>query len=336
MIVLTSLRSKLSLYAVACGLATLALVPLAPSPAGAGEAHGSRSPNPFAGARLWVDPDSNAATDAARLEDSDPDRSRLLRRIASRSQAIWLGDWTRNPRAEAGRQVTRIAARRSLPVFVGYNIPLRDCGSYSAGGATSAAAYRRWIRGLAAGIGRRRAVVILEPDALPGIDCLTSGQRSERLGLLSYAVRALEARPRTAVYIDAGHSAWQPAAEMGRRLRRAGVARARGFSLNVSNFGTTGSQVRYGRGVSRAAGGQRFVIDTSRNGRGPAPAGEWCNPAGRALGAPPRTRRLPSRLVDALLWVKRPGESDGPCNGGPPSGRWWRDYALGLAQQAGG
>jgi endoglucanase len=32
--------------------------------------------------------------------------------------------------------------------------------------------------------------------------------------------------------------------------------------------------------------------------------------------------------------VKPPGESDGECNGGPAAGRWWPEYALGLAQRA--
>jgi endoglucanase len=36
--------------------------------------------------------------------------------------------------------------------------------------------------------------------------------------------------------------------------------------------------------------------------------------------------------VDAYLWVKRPGESDGACgNGAPKVGVWWPDYALDLA-----
>jgi endoglucanase len=38
--------------------------------------------------------------------------------------------------------------------------------------------------------------------------------------------------------------------------------------------------------------------------------------------------------VDAYLWIKRPGESDGSCHGGPPAGAWWPDYALGLARRA--
>ena len=81
------------------------------------------------------------------------------------------------------------------------------------------------------------------------------------------------------------------------------------------------------------------MIDTSRNGRG-AVTGDtnggpgWCNPPGRGLGQPPTTR-TGQPLVDAFLWIKRPGESDGNCRSGEPSaGTWWLDYALGLAQRA--
>jgi endoglucanase len=98
----------------------------------------------------------------------------------------------------------------------------------------------------------------------------------------------------------------------------------------------------------------RFVIDTSRNGQGPwtPPAGvysdpqDWCNPPGRGLGIRPTTA-TGNPLIDAQLWVKRPGESDGSCTRGtagptdpeygivdPPAGQWWADYALGLAQRA--
>jgi endoglucanase len=41
-----------------------------------------------------------------------------------------------------------------------------------------------------------------------------------------------------------------------------------------------------------------------------------------------------SALLDALLWIKAPGESDGSCAGGPAAGVWWPAYALGLARRA--
>jgi endoglucanase len=80
-------------------------------------------------------------------------------------------------------------------------------------------------------------------------------------------------------------------------------------------------------------GGKHFVIDSGRNGLGPDTSGEWCNPAGRALGIRPTTNTGVAGL-DAFLWIKTPGESDGACNGAPAAGQWWADYALGLAERA--
>jgi endoglucanase len=90
----------------------------------------------------------------------------------------------------------------------------------------------------------------------------------------------------------------------------------------------------YGDRLARLLGRKHYVIDTSRNGLGPATGEEyWCNPPGRALGQRPTTNTT-SSLADAYLWVKLPGESDGTCKGGPRSGTWWPEYALGLAERA--
>jgi hypothetical protein len=84
--------------------------------------------------------------------------------------------------------------------------------------------------------------------------------------------------------------------------------------------------------LSQRVGGKHFIIDVSRNGLGATSDGQWCNPPGRALGVNPTTV-TDNALVDAYLWVKVPGESDGTCNGGPNAGGWWPEYALGLAQR---
>jgi len=110
-----------------------------------------------------------------------------------------------------------------------------------------------------------------------------------------------------------------------------GLEHAVGFSLNVSNYQTTEDSTAYGEQISELLGGVRFVIDSSRNGKGSN--GEWCNPRGRALGERPRLVDEGSHL-DALLWVKLPGESDGTCEGGPPAGQWFREIALELARNA--
>ncbi|WP_235433812.1 glycoside hydrolase family 6 protein [Protofrankia coriariae] len=309
-----------------------------PLPAQSPAAPATASGNPFAGSRFYVDPDSEAVAAVARLRNSAPADAAALSRIANTSHADWFGGDTANPdavRTRVAGRVNEIRAAGALPVLVAYAIPNRDCGSYSAGGAGSPDSYRAWIAAFAAGIGRGPAAVILEPDAIAQTDCLSAADRQTRYSLLSNAVDVL-ARAGVAVYLDAGNATWHSAADTAARLRAAGVDRARGFALNVSNFDETADERAYAAAVSAALGGTAHaVIDTSRNGLGPAPGNVWCNPPGRALGAAP-TSNVGDPIVDAYLWIKVPGESDGTCNGGPGAGQWWLDYALGLAARAAG
>lgn len=288
--------------------------------------------NPFAGARFFVDPASNARQQADAWRATRPLDAAAMDRIATQSQADWLGNWIPDVASHVAARVAQIRQAGALPVFVAYNIPLRDCNSYSAGGAPSAAAYKSWVRAVASGLGGNRAAIILEPDALGLLDCLTSSEQQVRLDLLRDAVEVFK-RAKVAVYVDAGNAHWQPAAVMAARLTQVRAAVADGFTLNVSNFQTTADNVAYGNELSALIGGKTYIIDTSRNGLGPTADYQWCNPDGRALGANP-TFMTGAARADAYLWVKRPGESDGTCNGGPSAGTWWADYALGLAQRA--
>lgn len=294
------------------------------------------------GVRLYVEPDSSPHRQAEAWRVTRPDDAARMDDLAAQPNAEWFGEWSGDIRVAVDRRVSEIHAAGALPVMVAYNIPARDCGSYSAGGSNSAAGYEAWIRDFAAGIGDRPAVVILEPDAVAGITCLAKADQTIRYDLLATAVDTLQAQPNVDVYIDAGHSDWVPAKEMAGRLTQAGIARARGFSLNVSNFQTTPDLIAYGKRVSAAIDSPtpvHFVIDTSRNGNGPLPANQdptgeaWCNPPGRALGQRP-TVNTGEPLVDAFLWIKRPGESDGTCKGGPAAGQWWPEYALELVVNA--
>jgi len=307
-------------------IAFLALA--APSPADA-QSVGQAFVNLFRSAKLYVDPSSRAKQQANAWRRSRPADAALMDRIAEQPLTKWVGNWNVNIGRDVSDAVARITGAQSLPVFVAYNIPHRDCGSYSAGGSGSGDAYKKWIRGFAGGLGNKRAVVILEPDALAGLDCLDAQAKAERYELLHDAVRVLKARG-AAVYIDAGNARWKPAAEIAARLSQAGIAEADGFSLNISNFIGNTVSIAYGADVSRRTGGKHFIIDTSRNGRNVSSAGNWCNPPGQLVGQAPTTNTGNS-LVDAFLWIKTPGESDGTCGGGPPAGSWWADYALGLA-----
>ena len=288
------------------------------------------SPVMVSAINFYVDADSPAQQAANALRTSQPTNAALLDKIATRATARWFGGWNSNLQTDVAGYVT--AAGSAVPVLVAYNIPERDCGSFSAGG-TSAASYVNWIKSLAAGIGSHDAWVVVEPDALAGMDCLSVTDQSIRLSLLAQAVTILKANPNTRVYLDAGNAHWQTPAVMAARLNAANLSAADGFSSNVSNFIATAENVTYGQAISAATNGKHFVIDTSRNGLGAPTDSAWCNPAGRALGSVPTTN-TGNNLVDAYLWLKTPGESDGNCNGGPNAGTWWTDYALGLAQRA--
>lgn len=283
----------------------------------------------IAGKRLYVDPNSNAAKQAASWKLSRPADALKMQKIASGAQAVWLGGWNRDVEADARARAKSASDAGSMPVFVLYNIPQRDCGSYSAGGVSSASAYKEWVNNIASGLGSTKSAIILEPDALALVSCLSSDGQKARFAMLADAVATLSAKGH-AVYIDAGHSSWVGADTMAQRLQASGIKSAAGFALNVSNFQTSDSSVTYGTTLSGKVGGKPFVIDTSRNGAGPASGNAWCNPDGRKLGNSPSTN-TGKPLVDAYLWIKAPGESDGTCNGGPSAGTWWPDYALKLA-----
>jgi len=285
------------------------------------------------GVNLYVDPASDAAQAAASIKSSDPSDASLLQMIANQPTGEWFGNWNTNVQNDVNAAVTAAAADGgSEPVLVAYNIPDRDCGGYSSGGATNASQYASWIRSFAAGIGGRRAIVILEPDATSDTSCLSSSDASARWSMLSDAVNVLKSAGAT-VYLDAGHADWVDPTTMAANLRASGIANADGFALNVSNFYSTSDNEQYGDAVSAQVGGKHFVIDTGRNGAGSQGA-QWCNPQGAALGAAPTTN-TGSSPVDAFLWVKPPGESDGACNGGPSAGTFWPGYAEQLARNAG-
>ena len=290
--------------------------------------------NPFKGVQLYVNAYNAAAGQARLWQSSRPADAALMNKIAAQPTGTWMGDWTSDPESAARDLGSATNNAGLVPLVVIYNIPNRDCGQYSKGGVSSAPAYRRWIRQWAKGAGSYRMIVVLEPDALAMLTgCLSPADQAERVSLIRDAIAVLEASPGLSVYVDAGHPSWVPADEMAKRLMNAGIEAADGFALNVANFIATDANIEYGRAISAAIGGKHFVIDTSRNGNGATFEQAWCNPKGRALGVPPTTQ-TGEPLVDALLWIKPPGDSDGECNGGPKAGRFWPEQALDLARQA--
>jgi len=277
---------------------------------------------------FYVSPGAvNTSIAQLRADGRDTDADLLERTIANHPQAIWVGDWmTKDVVEQTARNAVEGATKQgAAAVFVMYAIPGRDCGLYSAGGLPEQK-YLAFIDSFASGLAGSEAWVVLEPDALGQLgDCDGQG---DRVGLLASAAKILdEAGAR--VYVDAGNSNWLKADEAARRIKLVGTEHLAGFSLNVSNYNSTAAETAYGDQIATQTG-LHFVIDTSRNGNGGT--GEWCNVPGQALGDAPRV--VNERNLDAYLWVKRPGESDGTCNGGPAAGAWWTDNALELARNA--
>ncbi len=287
--------------------------------------------NPIVGASFWVNPSSKARLTADSWRATRPDDAAYMDKIAARPQAQWFTGWNGDIRSDVSAAVGAVTAAGAVPVLVAYNIPQRDCGQLSAGG-TTVDGYAQWISEFAEGLAGRKAVVILEPDALAQLNCLSATDQQTRINLIQYAVQVLRARGGV-VYLDGGNASWRSASEQASRLIRANVAAADGFFLNVSNFQYTSTSVAYGKSISTRVGGKHFLIDTSRNGLGPTADNAWCNPDGRALGPAPTTSTADA-VVDAYLWIKVPGESDGACGSAPAAGEWWADYALGLAQRS--
>jgi endoglucanase len=128
-------------------------------------------------------------------------------------------------------------------------------------------------------------------------------------------------------------------------------------SADNAALNTRAENNRYRTLLNGATPRTHFVVDTSRNARGPwkgtnaHPAANsnteaWCNPPGRGAGKRPTAdTNLP--LVDAYLWIKTAGESDGECfrwtegpkdpyRGirDPQAGAWFPALALELARNA--
>ena len=155
------------------------------------------------------------------------------------------------------------------------------------------------------------------------------------------------------------------AADNGANLGNYAGCASQYYPANPNDYSTWGlTDAWYTTHVDQAAGAPtstaqlaHAVLDTSRNGQGPwAPAASagypdpqtWCNPPGRGLGLRP-TANTGQPLIDAYLWIKTPGQSDGQCNRGvagrttdpewggitdPAAGAWFPQQALQLATLA--
>ena len=224
-----------------------------------------------ANTQFYIPKPNHGALDqiSALTSSGDKADANLIKEMIQTPQAVWFTKGTpKTVLQDVRNTVLRATDKGQVAVLVAYNIPFRDCAQFSAGGATTAAEYKAWIDGFAAGIGNAKAVVILEPDSLgiipwyqpfgtnglewcqPG-DANPASAASDRFALLNYAVGALKAHSNTSVYLDGTHSAWLGVGDAADRLVQAGVAHADGFYLNVSNYQFAANSVQYGTWISK-------------------------------------------------------------------------------------
>jgi endoglucanase len=265
-----------------------------------------------ASTKFYIDPDSNVEQWLA-ANPGNADEPVIAADIGSQPQATWFTTYDPTTiESQVSALVTPAAAADEVPILVAYDIPNRDCGGASAGGAPTIADYETWISNFAAGLGDATAIVLVEPDSLALQTCLSSSDASARDAAIAYAGQVIRTDdPNARVYFDGGHSDWNPAAQQAAALEAADVTTdADGVFTNVSNFEWTNDELYYGQQILSDIGDPslHLVIDTSRNGAGPD--NTWCDPSDVALGLDP-TADTGYSDVDAFLWVKPPGESDG-------------------------
>ncbi|KAL3479566.1 1,4-beta-D-glucan cellobiohydrolase C [Aspergillus californicus] len=229
-----------------------------------------------------------------------------------------------------------------------------------------------------------QTLLVIEPDSLANLVtnlnvAKCANAQSAYLECTNYAVTQLNL-PNVAMYLDAGHAGWlgwsanlQPAANLYASVYAdaGSPAALRGLATNVANYNawsistcpsyTQGNTVcdekRYINAIApllRAQGfDAHFIMDTGRSGRQPTGQnawGDWCNVINTGFGQKPTTNTGDS-LVDAFVWVKPGGESDGTSDSSatrydahcgysdalqpaPEAGTWFQAYFVQLLSNA--
>jgi cellulose 1,4-beta-cellobiosidase len=350
--------------------------------------------NPFADARLFVNPEYTKAVEG--LVTAHPGEADALKKLSVIPTAIWLS-WIADTKDVAryldlALQQQKTGGKPVITTFVVYDLPNRDCNAAASAGELPAspegeARYQReYIDVIAAAFAAhpdQRIAAILEPDSVGNlITNLENPKCQAAEGIykrgIAYAIAKLSL-PNVFIYVDAAHSGWLgwpknivKTAPMFKEIltMAGGPDRIRGFATDVSNYNPAkdptnpkrdphaapNDELGYVVDLNKALEaegitGKGFIIDTSRDGKAyiRTSPGNWCNIKGAGLGERPQA--APAPLVDAYLWVKPPGESDGVADakaprfdqncasddaapGAPQAGKMFDSYVIDLLKNA--
>lgn len=294
-------------------------------------------PQPTAAMGYYVNSSQSFYANVRAMKDSGryPSLDAELANLLQEPIATWLGEWlggTDQVMATVQDITTKAAAANQMPVLVSYNIPDRDLGQFSAGGAPTTAAYQAWIAAISQGVADRPAVIILEPDALPGVPDMPRQQAEERLAMLHQALQFFGAHnPNAYVYVDAGNSKWLSTSDLVKLLKSVyeGTNQQPRISLNVSNARPVPELAEYFKQVNALYGGNlKALFDIGLSGAPtPPPVDDWCNPRGARHGTLDDAVFNPTSSTEQLM-VRPIGESSGECDkGDPEAGQFDADLA---------
>ncbi|KAG6143970.1 hypothetical protein E4U38_003232 [Claviceps purpurea] len=230
-----------------------------------------------------------------------------------------------------------------------------------------------------------RIMLIIEPDSLSNMVtnlniAKCSKAKSAYLEGVNYALRQLNL-PNVAMYLDAGHAGWlgwpanqDSAAQLFAKVYKdaGSPSSLRGLVTNVANYNgwDTATPPRYTKGNAiydekhyihalspllerHGWAGARFITDQGRAGRQPTGQtswSHWCNAKGTGFGLRP-SANTGDALLDAFVWVKPGGESDGTSKTSsrrydyhcgfedalkpaPEAGEWFHEHFVQLLRNA--
>ncbi len=339
------MRSWFAVRALGVAVILAAAVLVAAPAALAGTANagikGASRSNPIAGT-TWRPYEGSADSLWTAYAAARGHRRTVLGRLALEPRALFIGSWigSSSIKSEAAQVVqgTQQGDPNVLTQFGTFELSPWE-GSWSGEGQWNVADSERWYKGLAAGIGTARALVILQID-LP-FAARTPNQQPETID--SYATKVLSADPHTTVYIDAGAYGWLSPAQQGALLISNGIRHARGFSINDTQYGPMSNELEYGAQIvdylnQHGIPGKHFLVNTAQNGQ-PYLAGQVSVPSNytprcasptetlcQRTGIPPTTdvanprwhlsasdAAIAKRDVDGYVWASQPWN----VNGGP-------------------
>ncbi|QRV95364.1 glycoside hydrolase family 6 protein [Ceratobasidium sp. AG-Ba] len=313
--------------------------------------------NPYAGKVFYANTVYRAKVQAEYNKLISEGNSALAAKVAKVgdiSTGIWIADRASvssiSTYLQDALNVQNQSGKKQVVPLVVYDLPDRDCsGGASAGEFSSAnggeAKYQEYIQAVYAQFKAFPSITLavsLEPDSIgnmvsnQGIPFCATAAPVQKRGL-AYAISVLGTLPNVNLYLDGAHATWLgwpdslgPTAKVLGDIYAAAKqlnpnAIVRGVGTDVSNYNGLDQEVTYHTDLApylTAVGyPAHFIVDQGRSGnQNITRSGEdWCNLKFAGLGPRP-SANTPSSIVDAILWVKPPGESDGSSD--PSSSRY--------------